>query len=185
MRKGTYTAALLLVLALAGPAKGSAFDEAVPYWVAKHCRAGHPSTEGYKSATRLLKNHRPLTPKTKRAVRQTWLCTTTQAKARAVLRHIKRLRSWRESYPHRWPIAFNRLPSSDRAWAISTSTCESGMNPATNTGNGFYGAFQFVLSTWYAAGGRGMPNQHSWHYQAVIAIGLMEREGAGHWPNCG
>lgn len=26
--------------------------------------------------------------------------------------------------------------------------CESGMNPRTNTGNGFYGAFQFMLSTW-------------------------------------
>lgn len=26
--------------------------------------------------------------------------------------------------------------------------CESGMNPRANTGNGFYGAFQFMLSTW-------------------------------------
>lgn len=26
--------------------------------------------------------------------------------------------------------------------------CESGMNPRTNTGNGFYGAFQFMLRTW-------------------------------------
>ncbi len=26
--------------------------------------------------------------------------------------------------------------------------CESGMNPTTNTGNGFYGAFQFMSSTW-------------------------------------
>lgn len=30
--------------------------------------------------------------------------------------------------------------------------CESGMNPATNTGNGFYGAFQFSISTWNAMG---------------------------------
>lgn len=26
--------------------------------------------------------------------------------------------------------------------------CESGMRPATNTGNGFYGAFQFTIGTW-------------------------------------
>lgn len=30
--------------------------------------------------------------------------------------------------------------------------CESGMNPTTNTGNGFYGAFQFTISTWNAMG---------------------------------
>jgi hypothetical protein len=29
-------------------------------------------------------------------------------------------------------------------------TCESGMRPATNTGNGFYGAFQFTIGTWNA-----------------------------------
>ncbi len=28
--------------------------------------------------------------------------------------------------------------------------CESGMNPAINTGNGFYGAFQFKIRTWNA-----------------------------------
>lgn len=26
--------------------------------------------------------------------------------------------------------------------------CESGMNPTTNTGNGFYGAYQFTIQTW-------------------------------------
>lgn len=30
--------------------------------------------------------------------------------------------------------------------------CESGMRPATNTGNGFYGAFQFTIGTWNAMG---------------------------------
>jgi hypothetical protein len=30
--------------------------------------------------------------------------------------------------------------------------CESGMNPATNTGNGFYGAFQFTIGTWNRMG---------------------------------
>ncbi len=30
--------------------------------------------------------------------------------------------------------------------------CESGNNPATNTGNGFYGAYQFTIPTWNAMG---------------------------------
>ena len=28
--------------------------------------------------------------------------------------------------------------------------CESGNNPTTNTGNGYYGAFQFTIGTWNA-----------------------------------
>ena len=67
----------------------------------------------------------------------------------------------------------------------STSACESGMNPAAATGNGFYGAFQFLPATWAAAGGTGMPNQHSWHYQAVIAVRWMHVAGASQWPVCG
>lgn len=30
--------------------------------------------------------------------------------------------------------------------------CESGMNPTTNTGNSFYGAYQFTIPTWNAMG---------------------------------
>lgn len=59
------------------------------------------------------------------------------------------------------------------------------MNPATNTGNGFEGAFQFMYSTWLSAGGTGHAYQHSWHYQAVIAIAWMHRAGPGQWPVCG
>jgi len=31
-------------------------------------------------------------------------------------------------------------------------TCESGMRPETNTGNGYYGAFQFSIGTWNSMG---------------------------------
>ena len=37
------------------------------------------------------------------------------------------------------------------------AACESGGNPATNTGNGFYGKYQFTLSTWQSVGGSGNP----------------------------
>lgn len=33
-------------------------------------------------------------------------------------------------------------------WLIELRTCEAGGNYKTNTGNGFYGAYQFMISTW-------------------------------------
>lgn len=174
-----------VVLAGAFTASPAAATPSVPYWQTKHCDHGFPSKVGYHRTTRLLKNHRPLTPQTKRAVRGFVRCQETRAKARSVQKHVRWLRRWRMRYEHRWPIVFNRLPASDRAWAVATSTCEAHMNPATNTGNGFYGAFQFMVGTWHSAGGTGYPNQHSWHYQAVIAVRWMHIAGAGQWPVCG
>lgn len=38
--------------------------------------------------------------------------------------------------------------SSLQEWLLKLRMCESGGNYATNTGNGFYGAYQFLDSTW-------------------------------------
>jgi len=171
------TTALVLALAAVAPA--------TPHWKDVGCDHGHPSKVAYAQTTKLLRNHVPLTPQRGRRVQHYRACTTTKAKSRAVGRHIRKLRAWRSSYAHRWPIAYNRLPAYDRAWAESTSSCEAGMNPATNTGNGFYGAFQFMVGTWHSAGGTGLPSQHSWAYQAVIAVRWMHVAGAGQWPVCG
>ena len=49
--------------------------------------------------------------------------------------------------------------------------CEAPGNWYANTGNGFFGGLQFTLSTWHAAGGRGMPHQNSileQKYRAVL-----------------
>jgi hypothetical protein len=35
--------------------------------------------------------------------------------------------------------------------------CESSGNPSLDTGNGFYGAFQFALATWRSLGLEGKP----------------------------
>ncbi len=48
--------------------------------------------------------------------------------------------------------------SSASSWASgyeasAVRNCESGGNYSTNTGNGYYGAYQFDLSSWYANGG--------------------------------
>jgi hypothetical protein len=65
------------------------------------------------------------------------------------------------------------------------AACESGGNPATNTGNGFYGKYQFTLSTWQSVGGAGNPAAASEAEQNQRAALLYAREGAAPWPVCG
>jgi hypothetical protein len=65
------------------------------------------------------------------------------------------------------------------------AACESGGNPATNTGNGFYGKYQFTLSTWASVGGSGNPAAASEAEQDKRAAILYARAGASPWPTCG
>ena len=65
------------------------------------------------------------------------------------------------------------------------AACESGGNPGTDTGNGFYGKFQFTLSTWASVGGSGNPAAASEAEQNRRAALLYAREGASPWPVCG
>ena len=65
------------------------------------------------------------------------------------------------------------------------AACESGGNPGTNTGNGFYGKYQFTLSTWQSVGGTGNPAAASEAEQNRRAAMLYAREGAAPWPVCG
>ncbi|MFJ4106823.1 transglycosylase family protein [Oerskovia enterophila] len=62
--------------------------------------------------------------------------------------------------------------------------CESGGNPATNTGNGYYGLYQFSASTWRAMGGSGLPSDASAAEQTQRAQALQARSGWGQWPAC-
>ena len=65
------------------------------------------------------------------------------------------------------------------------AACESGGNPGTDTGNGFYGKYQFTLSTWQSVGGSGNPAAASEAEQNQRAAMLYAREGASPWPVCG
>lgn len=47
----------------------------------------------------------------------------------------------------------------------------------SNTGNGFFGAYQFLLSTWRSVGGRGYPHQASPREQSYRAWLLWKRDG--------
>lgn len=60
---------------------------------------------------------------------------------------------------------------------------ESGGNYATNTGNGFYGAYQFTIGTWASVGGHGLPSNASPAEQDMRAQILYSERGCSPWPN--
>jgi len=60
---------------------------------------------------------------------------------------------------------------------------ESGGNPVTDTGNGYYGGLQFSLASWAGAGGVGNPAQASIEAQEATADRLLAMQGWGAWPN--
>jgi hypothetical protein len=62
--------------------------------------------------------------------------------------------------------------------------CESGGRYTTNTGNGFYGAYQFHPRTWRNLGFPGLPHQAPPEVQDEAARKLQIRSGWGQWPVC-
>ena len=71
----------------------------------------------------------------------------------------------------------------DDVWA-KLAQCESGGKPDTNTGNGFYGMYQFTLETWQALGGTGYPHEADAATQTAMAKKLQAQSGWGQWPGC-
>jgi hypothetical protein len=83
---------------------------------------------------------------------------------------------------------FRRMSERNQRWARRTARCESGKDPNAIGGGGMYrGAFQFMKSTWKGApkSPGGDPIDYGYKTQAVVAVKLKKRDGAGHWPNCG
>jgi hypothetical protein len=62
--------------------------------------------------------------------------------------------------------------------------CESGGNYAADTGNGYYGAYQFAASTWWSIGYSGLPNDAPPHVQDQAAVRLYDLSGWRAWPTC-
>ncbi|MHB1930069.1 MAG: transglycosylase family protein [Acidimicrobiales bacterium] len=77
------------------------------------------------------------------------------------------------------PAASSYSPSG--VWACIAAH-ESGSNPATNTGNGYYGMYQFTLGSWAAAGGAGNPADAPAAQQTAVAQRLQQMQGWGAWP---
>lgn len=62
--------------------------------------------------------------------------------------------------------------------------CESGNNYRINTGNGFYGAYQFDRQTWNGLGFAGRADQASPATQDAAAAKLQSQRGWSPWPAC-
>jgi uncharacterized protein YabE (DUF348 family) len=65
------------------------------------------------------------------------------------------------------------------------ANCESGNNPRAVNPAGYYGLYQFSLSTWAAVGGYGNPINASRMEQTKRAWILYQRSGRSPWPVCG
>jgi hypothetical protein len=62
--------------------------------------------------------------------------------------------------------------------------CEASGDYQTNTGNGYYGAYQFALGTWLGLGETGLPSDASPAVQDAAAYLLYQRDGWHPWPAC-
>ena len=85
-------------------------------------------------------------------------------------------------------LAVSFVPGGNVAAADPSATdwqrlrvCESGDNYAINTGNGYYGAYQFDLGTWRSVGGTGYPHQASKATQDALALALWRQRGWSPW----
>jgi hypothetical protein len=109
--------------------------------------------------------------------------TMTQV-SRGAVRH-RRTRYRYSRYRRRTSRAAIRrsVPPTGDVWA-RLRWCESGGNYGANTGNGFYGAYQFAAGTWHGLGYAGLPHQASPQTQDEAAQRLQARSGWGQWPAC-
>ncbi len=79
-------------------------------------------------------------------------------------------------------------PSSVDASSVDAWTklrkCESGGHYDLNTGNGYYGAYQFSAKTWTKLGYSGLPHEAQPDVQDEAARKLQAKLGWAQWPAC-
>jgi septal ring factor EnvC (AmiA/AmiB activator) len=74
-------------------------------------------------------------------------------------------------------------PPSPQAFA-ALRNCEAGGNYQENTGNGYYGAYQFSAATWAGLGFSGLPSSASPATQNRAAQIEQQQGGWSAWPEC-
>lgn len=84
--------------------------------------------------------------------------------------------------PPRPPVTAPASPSQG-VW-LELRNCESNDNYADDTGNGYYGAYQFSVSTWQNLGFSGLPSDAPPAQQDQAAQELEARSGWSQWPSC-
>lgn len=111
---------------------------------------------------------------TRRAEVALWVATVKENERIATARR-QRVQSAASSAPVRAAVTGD-------IWS-RLAQCESG-NTNANTGNGYYGYFQFHPATWRSVGGTGLPIDHGYGEQLHRAQILQSRSGWGQWPAC-
>jgi hypothetical protein len=81
------------------------------------------------------------------------------------------------------PVAVVAAPPAGGVW-LELRECESGDNYQADTGNGYYGAYQFSWSTWNDMGYPGRPDEEPYWMQDQAAQRLEVSQGWGQWPSC-
>lgn len=101
-------------------------------------------------------------------------------------RYARRFKAARAIMLDPWKARWNALDAADRAWALGTASCESGMDPHAASPYGDHGAMQFKDSTAAAAGFEPADaRMHPLYEQLVRAVWWMHKAGKGQWPVCG
>jgi hypothetical protein len=173
----------LAASALAAPAPPAASVQ--PYWQEKGCHQHYRSAVAYRRIRQTLRTTWPL-PNGARAKIGRWsTCLASRQKAHHAHQRARGWHRWRRSYGPSWAIRFHSLPAYAQQWAVSTGGCESGNDPTTNTGNGYYGSMQWTMHTWYSAGGDRPPTSASREHRWVLSWNWHVGHPSGQWPVCG
>jgi hypothetical protein len=81
------------------------------------------------------------------------------------------------------PVASTSPAAASYPWA-ALRQCESGDDYSADTGNGYYGAYQFTAGTWASLGLPGLPSEASPATQDSAARELQAQSGWSQWPAC-
>src|SRR4051794_19104076 len=141
---------------------------------------------------RVRKQHLNLNSRTTAIVAASILSATSVAGTAAFTATPAAASNWRSPTRQRSALRYRRsyariarpvaAPTPEAFAALRK--CESGGNYAINTGNGYYGAYQFSMSTWRSLGYSGRPSDATPEVQDQAAAQLQARSGWGQWPAC-
>lgn len=81
------------------------------------------------------------------------------------------------------PKAAKLVIGGDDVWA-QLRYCEAGGDYAKNTGNGYYGAYQYNIGTWANYGGYARPDLAPPEVQDAKARATQAARGWSPWPSC-
>jgi hypothetical protein len=82
---------------------------------------------------------------------------------------------------HAWS-RYDAAPTAENLEALRW--CESTNDYAADTGNGYYGAYQFDLSTWQWLGYEGWPSDAAPEVQDQAVLDLYDYSNWDSWPSC-